>query len=168
MHAPKSMPALEVLETFYKIDPESPSGLSRIRRTQGPNGSVGPVLSLGTDGYWRMKFQNEFYRTNRVVYFMHHRKDPGPLFVDHIDGDPLNNLVANLRPCTHQQNLLNARGKPKRSGLPKGIRAVPNGRYEASLSIEGKRHVAVLANFNDATCYLKSLRTRHHGEFARA
>ncbi|MHA4965262.1 HNH endonuclease [Pseudomonas extremorientalis] len=168
MHTPKLMPALEVLEAFYKIDPESPSGLSRIKTTQGPNGAVGPVLSVGTDGYWRMKFQNEFYRTNRVVYFMHHRKDPGVLFVDHIDGDPLNNLVANLRLCTHQQNLLNAKGKPKRSGLPKGIKAVSNGRYEVSLSVDGKRHVAVLANFNAATCYLKSLRARHHGEFARA
>jgi hypothetical protein len=168
MQIPKAMPQLEALETFYKIDPESPSGLSRIRATQGPNGKVGPVLSRGTDGYWRLKFQNEFYRTNRIIYFMQHQTDPGSLFVDHIDGDPLNNRVANLRLCTNQQNLLNARGKPKRSGLPKGISAASNGRYEVSLSIEGKRHVVVVANFKAAVCYLKSLRSRHHGEFARA
>lgn len=168
MNTYKPMPPLETLHTFYKIDPESPSGLSRIKRTQGPNGKIGPVLSIGGDGYWRMHFHGEFYATHRVIIFMATARDPGPLVVDHVDGDPLNNKVENLRACTQQQNLFNARGKPKRSGLPKGIEKLPNGKFRVTVPIAGARHTATLGNLGAAEGYLKSVRERYHGEYARA
>lgn len=168
MNTYKPMPPLESLQEFYKIDPESPSGLSRTKRTQGPNGNIGPVLSVGGDGYWRLSFRGECYATHRVIYFMATGQDPGALVVDHIDGDHLNNHAANLRACTQQQNLYNARGKPKRSGLPKGIDQLPNGRFRVYVSIEGVRHVSTLENLNAAKCYLRSVRERNHGEYARA
>lgn len=168
MNTYKPMPSLESLQKFYSIDPQSPSGLSRIKRTQGPNGKIGPVISVGGDGYWRMQFRGEFYATHRVIYFMARGGDPGRLVVDHIDGDNLNNSVANLRACTQQQNLYNARGKPKRSGLPKGIEKLSNGHFRVYVSIEGVRHVSTLENLNAAKCYLRSVRERNHGEYARA
>lgn len=66
-----AMPSLESLQEIYKIDPASPSGLSRIKATRGRNGRVGPVVSMGSDGYYRMKFDGQFYRTHRVIFFMH-------------------------------------------------------------------------------------------------
>lgn len=163
-----AMPPLADLQSIYQIDPKSPSGLSRIKATRGRNGAIGPVISLGSDGYYRMKFDGQFYRTHRVIYFIHTGIEPAELVVDHIDGNRLNNNVENLRACTFQENLWNAKGRPKRSGLPKGIEKLPNGWYRVQVSVNAKPHIAELANFRAAQHYLKSVRKREHGEFARA
>lgn len=163
-----AMPALTDLQARYKIDPDSPSGLSRTKATTGRNGKVGPVVSIGSDGYYRMQFNGQFYRTHRVIYYMHTGIDPAELVVDHIDGNCRNNDVENLRACTVQENLWNAKGKPKRSGLPKGIRKLKNGLYQVQVSINGEPHVRELANIRAAQNYLKTRRKESHGEFARA
>jgi len=163
-----AMPSLESLQDTYMIDPASPSGLSRIKATRGRNGKTGPVVSLGSDGYYRMKFNGQFYRTHRVVYYMHTGIDPAELVVDHIDGNCLNNNVENLRPCTVQENLWNSKGKSKRSGLPKGISKMKNGRYQVQVSIKGEPFTRQFASFHASTDCLKALRTKYHGEFARA
>lgn len=162
------MPKLEALQTFYEIDPASPSGLSRIKSTRGRNGKVGPVVSIGSDGYYRMKFADQFYRTHRVIYFMHTGADPAELVVDHRDGNCLNNDVSNLRACTFQENLWNAKGKSTRSGLPKGITKLSNGDYRVSVMAKGRLFESDLKNFRAATHCLRSIREREHGEFARA
>ncbi|WP_206430865.1 HNH endonuclease [Pseudomonas chlororaphis] len=161
------MPLLEALQRTYAIDPASPSGLSRIKASIGRYGKIGPVLSVGTDGYFRMKFEGICYRTHRVIYYLHHKADPGALVVDHIDGDPKNNRVENLRACTQQENLWNAKGRPKRSGLPKGIERMSDGTYRVKVSVNREPHSITLSNFKAALNYTKSVRERHHGNFAR-
>ncbi|VVQ16121.1 HNH endonuclease [Pseudomonas fluorescens] len=163
-----AMPSLESLNEIYQINQASPSGLSRIKATRGRNGKAGPVVSIGTDGYYRMQFNGQFYRTHRVIYFIHTGIDPVELVVDHIDGNYLNNNVENLRICTVQENLWNAKGRPKRSGLPKGIEKMKNGWYRVQVSIDGEPHVQELANFRAAQDYLRSRRKESHGAFARA
>ncbi|NWB47041.1 HNH endonuclease [Pseudomonas gingeri] len=163
-----AMPLITDLQKIYVIDPVSPSGLSRIKATRGSNGKIGPVVSMGSDGYYRMKFQGRFYRIHRIIYFMHTGTDPAALVVDHIDGNRLNNRIENLRACTVQQNLWNAKGKPKRSGLPKGIEKMRSGDYRVRVSIDGDVHLMRLGSFGAAERYLSSVRKHHHGEFARA
>lgn len=163
-----AMPSLTDLYAIYVIDPASPSGLSRIKASRGRNGKAGPVVSIGSDGYYRMKFDGQFYRTHRVILYMHTGIDPGVLVVDHIDGNYLNNNVENLRACTVQENLWNAKGKPKRSGLPKGISKLKNGDYRISVMTNGVLRKSDLKNFQAATHCLQSIRNREHGEFARA
>jgi len=162
-----AMPSLTDLQARYKIDPESPSGLSRTKATTGRNGKVGPVVSIGSDGYYRMQFNGQFYRTHRVIYYMLTGIDPAELVVDHRDGDCLNNNVENLLACTQQQNTLNKKAYKKASGLPKGISKLPNGWYRAQVSINGEPQVAHLANIRAAQCYLKTRRKESHGEYAR-
>ena len=163
-----AMPNLAALQEFYEIDPSSPSGLSRIKATRGSNGKVGPVISTGTDGYYRMKSKGQFYRTHRIIYYLHTGTDPAELVVDHIDGDKTNNCANNLRTCTSQENLWNAKGKSKRSGLPKGISKLKNGDYRVSVMANGRLFESDLKNFRAATTCLRSIRAREHGEFARA
>lgn len=162
------MPPITDLQAIYTIDSSSPSGLSRIKATRGRNGKVGSVISVGSDGYYRMKFQGQFYRTHRVIYFMRTGVDPAGFVVDHIDGNIRNNRVENLRACTVQQNLWNAKGKRKLSGLPKGIEAMSNGDFRVRVSIDGEVHLMELTSFAAAERYLKSVRAHHHGEFARS
>ena len=162
------MPSLTDLQAIYTIDSASPSGLSRIKATRGGNGKIGPVVSIGSDGYYRMKFDGQFYRTHRVIFYMHTGIDPAELVVDHRDGNYRNNIVENLRPCTIQENLWNAKGKPKRSGLPKGISKLKNGYYRVSVMSNGVLVKSDLENIRAAMHCLRSIRKREHGEFARS
>lgn len=160
------MPELSKLLDNFKIDQGSPSGLSRIKAGGGRNGKIGPVLSRDREGYYRFKFKNLHYRTNRIVYFMHTGKDPGLLVVDHIDGDISNNHVDNLRCCTNKENLQNARKRGK-GDLPKGISKLPNGMFQAQVTLGSSVHRAALASIHTATRYLDQIRKRHHGQYAR-
>jgi hypothetical protein len=90
------------------------------------------------DGYLKTLINRKPYRVHRLVFMMHHGYLPELL--DHIDGDPQNNRIENLRPATYSQNNLN-RGKHKRntSGY-KGVTWVATaGRYSSRLAIDGKR-----------------------------
>lgn len=161
------MPPLADLLARYVIDPDSPSGLTRFKASRGRWGKVGPVVSLGTDGYYRMKFGGQFYRTQRVIYYMHTSIDPAELVVDHIDGNPRNNRVENLRPCTAEQNAHNRRarlGKP--SGLPRGITKTREGKYRARIMAGGVLREGVMDNLRAAVNYIKELRAIYHGEYA--
>lgn len=160
------MPPLADLLATYAIDPDSPSGLSRIKPSRGRWGKVGPVVSMGSDGYYRMKFKDSYYRTHRVIYYMSTGVDPADLLVDHIDGNQLNNRVENLRTCTHQQNLQNARKRGK-GELPKGITKVSDDLYIIQVTINDEVFKSPMASLVAAQRYLKRLRKQHHGEFAR-
>jgi len=59
--------------------------------------------------------------------------------VDHIDGNPFNNVKSNLRLCTRQENAQNARkvrGKSKYKGVSLHKQT---GRWQAQIQVNGKR-----------------------------
>lgn len=62
-------------------------------------GSWAGHLRTNTKGRkeWLVRFDDKLYRVSRIVYFLAHTVDPGPLQVDHIDLNTLNNNIDNLR-----------------------------------------------------------------------
>jgi len=104
-------------------------------------GSMKKGWQAGTftkNGHLRTLIKRKPYFVHRIIFMMHHGFVPE--FIDHIDGNPANNLIENLRPATRSQNNLN-RGKHKRntSGY-KGVTWVASaGRYSTRIGLEGKR-----------------------------
>lgn len=93
---------------------------------------------------------------------------PGPgLEVDHKNGDKLDNRRANLRVCTHQQNVRNA-PRLSASGY-RGVHKVttPTPTWYAHIAVNGKKHY--LGSFDtarEAAVAYNSAATELHGEFA--
>lgn len=61
--------------------------------------------STRKDGYRVVSINYSRQLSHRMIYLMHY--NDLPKYIDHIDGNPRNAKIDNLRPCTHQQNLCN-------------------------------------------------------------
>lgn len=90
-------------------------------------------------------------------------------FVDHKDGNGLNNQKNNLRICTASQNLANARvSKSNSSGL-KGVswhKAAK--KWQAYISFDKKRiHIGLFENINDAGAAYDKKAVQIYGAFAK-
>ena len=91
------------------------------------------------NGYYVIKYQYKGYLAHRLIYLMHHGVLPE--FLDHIDQDPGNNDISNIREATTSQNQKN---KVKRGGCSShhnGITWHSRDKYWLARgpSIDGKR-----------------------------
>jgi hypothetical protein len=95
-----------------------------------------PAGDIDTNGYRRIQIEGKRYKAHRLIWKYHYGKDPKE-FIDHIDGNKINNDIKNLRESTRQQNGFN-RGPQKNNKLGiKGVRKHGN-KYTARITINGK------------------------------
>ena len=119
-------------------------------------------------GYFKVRVNGKKRFVHRVVFLMHHGFLPE--FIDHIDGDPSNNKIENLREATMSQNCMN---KKLQSNNTTGVRGVhfdkKTGKFVAAITVKRKR--TRLGSFDDLEsakhCYLEKIQS-FHGEFTRS
>lgn len=106
------------------------------RRPQLKGTKAGTINGSGYEQIW---IDKRCYRTHRLVWKLHHGTDPAPI-LDHIDGNRLNNRIENLQELDQRQNVHKGRMMSnKRSGLPPCVIARPNGKFQAAVTVNGKR-----------------------------
>jgi len=87
------------------------------------------------------------------------------VWVDHKDGNGLNNQKENLRPCTPSQNQINKR--PRGTSKYLGVNKL-HGKWRAAIVVKGRqRHLGLFNNEIDAAKAYDAEAKIHHGEFAR-
>lgn len=117
-----------------------------------------PAGTVKSDGYRSIGINGKIYLTHRLIFLYHH--DYLPEFLDHIDGNPLNNNILNLREATKQENAQNAKkykfhnGKPTSSKF-KGVSWNKRAKNGSLIS-----RLAVKRNFSDITIQ-KLMRQKH-------
>ena len=81
------------------------------------------------NGYIRVHFKGKPYYTQRLAWFLYYGEDPCEQQVDHINGDPSDNRLTNLRLVNHQQN-----------GQNRKVHGVHlnKGRWRAKLKVGGR------------------------------
>lgn len=88
--------------------------------------------------------------------------------VDHINHDRLDNRRANLRRCTHAQNMMNMHQAVGQSGY-RGVRLMPGGRWHARIRRDYRDvHLGAFATREEAWAARRAAELRLLGEFAPA
>ena len=125
-----------------------------------------PVGSKSGDGYICVKIQYKLHRVHRLVWAMHGNK-PAP-FIDHINGDQLDNRIENLRAATHSQNCMNRRQRSDNKSGIKGVMRRKN-KWYGCVTLNYKVYPAGYFDcIEDAAAAVDKLRKELHGEFARS
>jgi hypothetical protein len=112
-----------------------------------------------------LKIDGKSYQAHRIAWLLYTKTHPTTL-IDHINRDPLDNRICNLRLATHSQNAMNrVASKDCKSGL-KGVHCNKWGRWIASAKRHGVRYY--LGSFETPEeAYLAYCRKAKelHGEF---
>lgn len=108
-------------------------------------------------------------KTGKTIVRMHRllMNAPKGLLVDHINGNKLDNRIANLRLATKQQNSCNSRRyKSNTSGI-KGVSLVKySGRWRAYIVINRKQiHLGIFSTKEEAGVAYAEAAVRYHGDY---
>jgi len=127
------------------------------------NGNLaGTILK---SGHGLVSIEGKRIGIHRVIYAMHYGFMPE--IVDHIDGNPLNNNIYNLRAATKSQNGMNQKLSSKNTSGYKGVSW--NGHnWKVCIYKNGKK--ITIGTYKDkeiANIVAITARNMHHQDFAR-
>lgn len=127
-----------------------------------PHTSHGPVI------YARAEMLIDGKRVRFAMHRVILDLRPGEL-TDHLDGNGLNNQRANLRLCTHSENMRNRRKRKRSDSSPyKGVYA-KSGRWVAMIRDSERKRQVMIGVFDDPIAAAKAYdveAVRLFGEFA--
>jgi hypothetical protein len=105
-----------------------------------PQRKSGPLGSINGRGYRHIRLDGKSYQMHRLAWLHVHGHFPDGM-IDHIDGDRMNNALANLRVVTPSENLQNQRHAHADSltGLLGVDFHKAKGRYRARIRIGGRQ-----------------------------
>ena len=123
--------------------------------------------SLDGKGYKRVKINQKDYRVHRIIFMMNNGYMPK--YVDHIDGNVLNNKIDNLRETTLSQNQFNKKLSCNNTSGVKGVYwSKQISRWVARCKVNGKNtQIGCFKEIEDAKKEIEKYREILHGSFAR-
>jgi len=122
---------------------------------------------LRPTGYFVVRYDYKLKLLHRVIWAYHYGEIEEGVLVDHINRDPLDNRVENLRLCNQRQNSGNAKVKSNNKLGVKGVHLHKNGRFVAGIHKQGKSYYLGLFDTAEEAhaAYLKAAEETF-GEFA--
>ena len=122
-----------------------------------------PAGSVGKNGYWLVGINNVSYCLHRIIFLYHYGYMPESV-VDHIDRNPSNNRIENLREVSHICNGRNCDiNKNSKTGVCGVCWHKRNKKWHAQIMVNYKR--IDLGRFDDFTDAVKA---RHDAEVAHS
>lgn len=101
------LPPLPVLRKNFTADFEAGKLYWREDVDHPRAGMEAGGTSAASKGRKSVYLNGTFYAVSRVLWAMRTGRDPGPLYIDHINGDPSDNRACNLRCVTAGENMIN-------------------------------------------------------------
>lgn len=125
------------LRAILSYDPDS--GVFRFLVPRGTR-SVGAIAgSPSSSGYIQINIDRRKYHAHRLAWLYGHGQWPTNQ-IDHIDGDPSNNRLKNLREATQSQNNRNSRLRKNSSSGLKGAYFFKRDRcWMSAIKVDGRQ-----------------------------
>lgn len=120
-----------------------------------------PAFTAKNHGYHRGSLLGRQYLAHRVAWALHHGEWPS-LGIDHVNGNPSDNRICNLRPADQSENIQNAGIRSDNSSGCPGVHP-RGGKWLATITIRGtSTHLGTFAAKGDAVAaYLAAKSTFH-------
>jgi len=155
----------DLLKTLLRYEPNT--GLFTWKQSTSKKPIVGTVAgTLHPHGYIRINIKGKMYYAHRLAWLFAYGELPLPE-IDHIDGDPANNRINNLRLATHAQNAANA---PRRRTNTSGLKGVNRhqGRWMARIQNNNiKYNLGMFDTAEEAYAAYVAAAQKLHGKFSR-
>lgn len=157
----------EELKKQLHYDPETGVFTWAIRKHKVKFGAVAGRTK--PKGYVEIRVNLFSYQAHRLAWLYVHGEWPEGL-IDHINRNPSDNRIANLRVATYRQNFRNVPVSARSSTGVKGVSPhSKSGKYRAAIRIEGKRLWLGLFNtIDEAAAAYEAAAKAHHGEFSHS
>ena len=105
---------------------------------------------------------------HRLIWQVVNGPIPEGMVIDHIDGDPGNNLIENLRLCTSSENNRNrGPGKNNTSGEKNVTWSKVLNKWVVKVNLHGEVTKRFCETFDEAVQTARDLRKELHGEFRK-
>lgn len=119
------------------------------------------------EGYKSLTINYKKYLIHRLVWFYVNKKWPTE-FIDHINGNKLDNRIENLREATNSQNNFNAKLSKKNTSGCKGIVFNKNRKkWQAQIGFNNKYiYLGLFENFELAKQAINDARKKYHDQYA--
>ncbi len=154
----------ELLKQRFYVDESSPSGLRMritngarnpkiIRKAHDPAGFIG--YDIRKNQTWRILIRSTELKVSRIIWILSNGEIPNGMYVDHKDGNPLNNALSNLQLLLPAQNIraLNGPYSSNTSGFL-GVFRRSNNSWYAAMRRQGK--LKSLGTFSSKTVAAKA------------
>lgn len=135
--------------------------------TLGSKGKKGnPAGSIRLDGYKKVGISGKVYLIHRLIYMWHYGDSPE--YVDHINGNRLDNRIENLRAATKSQNCQNQKTPVNNTS---GIKNVSWNKRKKKWCVALKAnlkdiHIGYFDDIELADLVAQEARDKYHKEFA--
>ena len=117
--------------------------INRCSRGRAKKGSIAGTTR--SDGYCQVLVNGRFYLTHRLVWLLFHGRLPKEL--DHIDRDPSNNRIENLREVDRSTNMMNGSLRSDNTSGTKGVDRC-NGKWRVRYK---NKHLGLFDSLEEAT-----------------
>lgn len=117
---------------YFQLSEDSPSGLLWKNSAKPKrNGKVAGCKNFNSrtkePHMWRVNCQGKSWAVHRIIFIMLYGQLTDNLIIDHMDGNPFNNSISNLRVCHQVSNTQNRRKSSKNSTGFTGCSITSNG-----------------------------------------
>lgn len=133
------------------------------RRTAAGRLRVGDLAGCVEGEYLIIGVGRQHYKAHHLAWL--YMTGEWPAYIDHIDGNSLNNRFANLRLSTHSENMRNqvSPRKDNTSGF-RGVCRSRNGKWQANITVSGKqRHLGIFSTPEEASDAYWAAKAALHG-----
>ena len=153
------LPQLRRLKQLFRYDPQTGALLSLQAGSE-----VGYVNNIG---YRQIYIDGRIYSVHRLVWKLVHGAAPRGE-IDHINGNPSDNRLVNLRLASSSENNRNRKLSARNKTGVKGVFWVTKARrYRAVVGHNRQYHIlGHFVDFDEAVAVADAARKQLHGEFA--